>query len=327
MSRRCAPLPALLAALAVVPTAAAQTPPAKSPAPAPAAGKMSISVAGGVPTKRMRWVVRGQRVVVRGTVRPFVPGQVAVVSIVRQGRVKARRLAPIKAARRGRGRFVVRFVARRRGLLRLVATHVATPQQAFLRARSKRVRVVRWTAGQGARGTKVVLLQRTLKRLGFATPVTGSFDSGTSRAVLAYRKANRLGRTGFASASVYDKVLRRRGQFRVRHPRAGRHVEFDWSRQVLALVKGGRPYRVYHASSGTAATPTVFGRYRFYRKQPGTNAKGMLHSNYFIGGYAIHGYPSVPAYPASHGCIRVPNPNAADIDRWIRRGMTIFVYR
>ena len=39
----------------------------------------------------------------------------------------------------------------------------------------------------------------------------------------------------------------------------------------------------------------------------------MLHPNYFIGGYAIHGYP-VPNYPASHGCIRVPIPNALQID-------------
>ena len=22
--------------------------------------------------------------------------------------------------------------------------------------------------------------------------------------------------------------------------------------------------------------------------------------------YAIHGFPSVPAYPASHGCVRIP---------------------
>ena len=27
---------------------------------------------------------------------------------------------------------------------------------------------------------------------------------------------------------------------------------------------------------------------------------------YFVGGYAIHGNPSVPSFPASHGCVRVP---------------------
>ena len=110
------------------------------------------------------------------------------------------------------------------------------------------------------------------------------------------------------------------------YPKAGKHVEFDWSRQVLVLAKKGRPYRTYHASSGTSATPTVFGTYRFYRKTPGTNAKGMVHSNYFIGGYAIHGYASVPNYPASHGCIRVPIPNALSIHNWIDIGDRIFVY-
>jgi acryloyl-coenzyme A reductase len=46
-----------------------------------------------------------------------------------------------------------------------------------------------------------------------------------------------------------------------------------------------------------------------------------------VGGYAIHGYPSVPLYPASHGCIRVPIPQAAGIDRAISLGDTIYVYR
>ena len=110
-------------------------------------------------------------------------------------------------------------------------------------------------------------------------------------------------------------------------PKAGKHVEFDWSRQVLVLADNGRPYRVYHTSSGAPATPTVFGTFRFYRKTPGTNAKGMVHSTYFIRGYAIHGYASVPTYPASHGCLRVPIPNARSIYDWIDVGDRIFLYR
>jgi hypothetical protein len=157
--------------------------------------------------------------------------------------------------------------------------------------------------------------------------VTGFYDGGTSRAVLAFRKVNGLGRNGYATRRVFSLVLRNRGAFRVRFPKAGRHVEFDWSRQVLALIDRGRARRVYHASSGKASTPTVFGSFRFYRKEPGTNSHGMVQSNYFIGGYAIHGYPSVPTYPASHGCIRVPIPNAYDIDRQISLGERIFVYR
>jgi lipoprotein-anchoring transpeptidase ErfK/SrfK len=35
----------------------------------------------------------------------------------------------------------------------------------------------------------------------------------------------------------------------------------------------------------------------------------------------------VPSYAASHGCIRVPIPNAAAIFAWIKIGDPIFVYR
>jgi lipoprotein-anchoring transpeptidase ErfK/SrfK len=52
----------------------------------------------------------------------------------------------------------------------------------------------------------------------------------------------------------------------------------------------------------------------------------MVWTTYFFGGYAIHGYSSVPTYAASHGCIRVPIPNALSIYRWLNLGDTIFVY-
>ena len=219
------------------------------------------------------------------------------------------------------------FITKRRGFLRLVAKHEASAGQAAFRAGARRIQVVSWRAGAGARGTRVLLMQRTLRALGYATPVTGHYDDGTSRAVLAYRKANLMGRSGYASPTVFAKLLRRRGAYRLRYPRAGRHVEFDWSRQVLVLADRGRAWRTYHVSSGAPATPTVFGSFRFYRKSPGTNAKGMVHSSYFIRGYAIHGFASVPTYPASHGCIRVPIPNARDIFNSVRLGEKIFVYR
>ncbi len=80
-------------------------------------------------------------------------------------------------------------------------------------------------------------------------------------------------------------------------------------------------------SSGKPSTPTVLGSFRVYRKTPGTNSHGMVHSSYFIGGYAIHGYVSVPTFPASHGCVRVPIPNARSIFDWLRIGDRVDVYR
>ena len=144
--------------------------------------------------------------------------------------------------------------------------------------------------------------------------------------MIAFRKANGQERIGYASPADYSMVLKGQGAFKPKFPDAGYHVEYDWSRQVLAFVRNGRAVKTYHSSSGAPATPTVFGTFTFYRKEPGTNHLGMVQSNYFIGGYAIHGYKDVPVYPASHGCLRVPIPNAYQIDRQISLGMRIMVY-
>jgi lipoprotein-anchoring transpeptidase ErfK/SrfK len=79
-------------------------------------------------------------------------------------------------------------------------------------------------------------------------------------------------------------------------------------------------------SSGSPATPTVRGSFRVYRKDLGTNAKGMVNSSYFIRGYAIHGYAEVPPYNASHGCLRVPVPDAMSIFRWVHQGTRVDTY-
>jgi hypothetical protein len=341
MSRRAITVGAVLAAAVALPAGAhAQSPPAPQAAPAqvvpppttpapkpvpkPKGGRMKVDVRGGVGTKHGRWLFRGQKVVFVGRVKPYVAGQLATLQVVRKGKVAARRRAKIRKG----GRFVIQYKPRRRGGYRFVISHKATAQQKAFRAKGKRtIRVVVLRAGQGAKGAKVVLLQRGLKSLGYAVPVTGRYDGGTSRAVIAFRKVNGMSRTGYASPKIYSMVFRHRGAFKLRYPKAGRHVEFDWSRQVVVLADHGRAVRTYHASSGKPSTPTVFGSYRFYSKTPGTNAKGMVDSNYFIRGYAIHGYPEVPTYAASHGCIRIPIPNARQVFNSISLGERIFVYR
>ena len=330
-------LPLTLAALALPPAATqAQVPappvppappappaPVPPPPPAPAAGEASFRLAGGLPAGKVRYYAPKQQVVLRGRVEPAVAGEVVILRVVRAGKTSKRIRRPVDVS----GRFVFRFKVGSEGRLRLVVRHAASANQVAFRSRGRRIEVVRWRAGVGAGGVHVLLLQRALQRLGFATPVTGRFDGLTANAVNAFRKTNRMGGGGYASPGVYAMLLRRQGAFKLRHRRPRKHVEFDWSRQVLVLADRGRPYRVYHTSSGAPATPTVFGTYRFYLKTPGTNAKGMVHSSYFIRGYAIHGYASVPNFPASHGCLRVPIPHAASIFRWIDIGDTIYSYR
>jgi peptidoglycan hydrolase-like protein with peptidoglycan-binding domain len=194
-------------------------------------------------------------------------------------------------------------------------------------ADSKRLYVVGASAHPGSRGTGVRALQRRLKDLGYVTPINGHYGGSTARAVLAFRKVNGFSRTTSAGRTVFRRLARGGGGFKARYPKAGKHVEFDWSRQVLALLRGSRPQIVLHTSSGAPSTPTVFGKYRFYRKHPGYNAKGMYYSVYFVGGYAIHGFSPVPTYPASHGCLRIPIPTAKRVYGWVSLGDPIYTYR
>jgi len=144
--------------------------------------------------------------------------------------------------------------------------------------------------------------------------------------VLAFRKVTGMARTTSASTAVMRRLARGGGRFRIRFPRHGRHIEADLSRQVIALIEGGRVRRIYPVSSGAPSTPTVIGSFKVYLKTPGTNSLGMVHSAYFIRGYATHGYHSVPTYPASHGCLRVPIPDAKSLFNWIRIGTPVDVY-
>jgi peptidoglycan hydrolase-like protein with peptidoglycan-binding domain len=271
------------------------------------------SKAVGVPLERVR---------LSGRLLPGAPGEVTIT--VRRGAHRLRRVTRPVVMIRGAGRFGLDFKPRARGSYTF---RIQTGQPGAARAAVARLVVVRASAGLGSSGAGVRALQARLSSLGYATPVTGSFDGSTERAVLAFRKANGMSRTTTANRAVFRRLERGGGGFQLRYPNAGRHVEFDWSRQVLVLAKGSRVARIVPASSGKPSTPTVFGTFHFYSKTAGYNSHGMYYSNYFIGGYAIHGYASVPPYAASHGCIRIPIPSAISVYRWIRLGDRISVYR
>jgi peptidoglycan hydrolase-like protein with peptidoglycan-binding domain len=194
-------------------------------------------------------------------------------------------------------------------------------------ARARQVRFVNPNVGFGDTGQSVLLLQRELTALHYAVPLTGMFDEGTGQALIAYRKMNGLERVAAAGPRVFSLLSRRAGAFHVRYLGDGRHVEANLGKQVLAEIEpGGRVYRIYTISSGKPSTPTVLGRFQVYLKTPGENSEGMVDSNYFIRGYAIHGYAEVPTYAASHGCLRVPVPDAPAIYAWVRVGTPVDVY-
>jgi len=83
-----------------------------------------------------------------------------------------------------------------------------------------------------------------------------------------------------------------------------------WRPPCPASAISASPSARLTATAGIAGYYTPVGRFAISRKVPGYDPSplGVLYKPmYFYGGYAIHGNPSVPPYPASHGCIRVPN--------------------
>lgn len=118
------------------------------------------------------------------------------------------------------------------------------------------------------------------------------------------------------------------------------HVEVDLDRQVLLLIDSdGAVRKILPVSTGSnrrynekgvrglAYTPR--GRFKIYNKLSGWKKSplGLLYyPNYFSDGLAIHGNPSVPHSPQSHGCIRIPMSAARDLSRRLRVGTILLIY-
>ena len=296
------------------------TPP---PAPAPAEGKGSIGVAGGISEGGHTYVAAGQRVRLGGRVKPAVAGQKIIVELFRGSKKVDRKIATLSE----QGNFALIFRVKAKGKYIVKARHKSTAELTRFTFKRLGFEALGGGVGPGSGKLKISLVQDGLARLGFVTSRGGHWDAALGRAVLAFRKTNRMARNSSVSKQVFSLLLSGHGGFALKYPNAGHHVEADLGRQVLVLADKGKVERIYHMSSGKPSTPTVVGSFRFYRKQPGTNAKGMVFSSYFIRGYAIHGYHEVPNYNASHGCLRVPIPNAVSIYNWVRLGDQIFVYR
>ena len=119
-----------------------------------------------------------------------------------------------------------------------------------------------------------------------------------------------------------------------------KHVEVDLDRQVLLLTGDeGAVIKILPVSTGSnkrynekgvrglAYTPR--GRFRIYSKLSGWRKSplGLLYyPNYFSDGLAIHGNPSVPKRPESHGCIRIPMSAAATMSKQLPIGSILLIY-
>jgi hypothetical protein len=214
----------------------------------------------------------------------------------------------------------------RPGKYKVKAYHEATPDQEAADKESPRFHITYPDLHPGSHGDTVQLFNRLLQRQGYFVSTSKGYGDPTKRAVMAFRKVNRMARTWDATPGIFRTLADGKGTFRLKYPGQGRHVEVDISRQVMVLADNGKAQHIFHVSTGAPATPTIRGHYHFYRKDPGFNSLGMYYSVYFIRGYAIHGYHDVPAYNASHGCVRNPIPNSRYIYNWVNLGMSIYTY-
>ena len=152
--------------------------------------------------------------------------------------------------------------------------------------------------------------ERTLKRQGYDIRVVdGRTDRFSVWAIYAFEKVAGLSANGTFGETEWLRMLEnpRRPVRRKDLPKT--HVEIDIGRQLILLVKNGKVKHQLHTSTGKPSTPTVRGTFTVYEMRNYRQANRMYRPIFFYGGYAIHGYPSIPLYPASHGCARTYDGN------------------
>jgi hypothetical protein len=255
-----------------------------------------------------------ERLFVVGRVRPRVAGK---VTLTEGDRVRNLTVGPS-------GHFEAELTTTR--LLRYRATVRLRPSAGYVGwHRTFSIRVKVRPLAIGSKGLSVGWLEYSLYRLHhFALPgVDNVYDASTADAVLAFQKVHGLPLTGSVDHRFW-RILSTSGPPAARIP-SGDHIEVDKTRQLLFEVRQGEVVSVSRVSTGATGNTPV-GHWTVYAKGPGFNAKGMYDSLFFVGEFAIHGYYSVPSYPASHGCVRTPIWFASGLySRW-GIGTSVYVF-
>jgi len=177
-------------------------------------------------------------------------------------------------------------------------------------------------------------VQQRLVELAYlpAEAVNGSYDDRTAQAVMAFQAWEGLVPDGV----VGDLTAAALGVAEPPRPSQqgdGRWVEIHREVGTTLLVEDGVTVRAVHSSSGESgdepphATPP--GSFAVTAKALKDWSEPyevwMPYACYFNGGIAIHGADAVPPWPASHGCVRVPNVEAPVVYRFVSVGTPVFV--
>jgi lipoprotein-anchoring transpeptidase ErfK/SrfK len=232
-------------------------------------------------------------------------------------------------------------------LLAPALTASTTPKAAATPVRSgpatlriPRAEVVGPKLRQGDHGADVKVLQQRLEDLGYDPGAAdGTWGEATGFAVWAFQKVNHIKPASRTSARFWSAFAAPRTPEPLVPKGADDRAEVDVKHQLLYVYKNGRLVLTSHISSGseqyyssqghTGFAHTPRGNFRVYRKAAGweTSPLGTLYkADYFDGGYAIHGEPSVPLHPASHGCVRIPMTTSAIVAKLLPIGTRVYVH-
>jgi hypothetical protein len=263
---------------------------------------------------------------VRGTIAPYVAGQRVEVTFYLDGHELMTRNVAVGHGGGNFGTFTSSVVIRKDGKYAVSAHHEANSQQGADTTVRKSWKVSYPALRQGQCDKIVKGFKQALAKMGYVSGGGSCFNDRVGREVLAYRKVNGMDRNQNAGADLVKRVYAGKGGYHVKYPKSGEHAEVPLSKQVLVLIKNGKPFAIYPVSTGKPSTPTITGHYTFYRQEPGYNNEGMYYSFYWHNGYAVHGYHEVPNYAASHGCVRTFIADQPRIYEQLNFGESIFVF-
>jgi lipoprotein-anchoring transpeptidase ErfK/SrfK len=186
---------------------------------------------------------------------------------------------------------------------------------------------------------QILEAETILANLGYwILKVDGVADASTGHAIIAFQKVERRKRTGVLNEAELNAM---RSASRPTPKFTGEaHIEVDITRQVLFVVnENGVVTHILPVSTGNEekyfqggkwqTAHTVRGEFQIVRQIKGVRRAplgNLYNPNYFYEGWAIHGSNSVPARPASHGCVRIPRFADRAFSEMIRVGMKVYVF-
>jgi N-acetylmuramoyl-L-alanine amidase len=257
-----------------------------------------------------------------GRLRPVHPGEQVVVELFRGStRVARRDVALVDGAT-----YRTTFALRRPGRY-WARTRFSDDDHLPKTARTERRRTPMPYLEPGSRHPTVRYLETRLRELHYKLPgLDKRFDTRTGDAVLAFNKVQGRTRVRYVNESTWRALVSPRRP-RARSRTTGFHIEVDKTRQVLYTVKDGRITNILHVSTGLVEGWTRDGVFRVHGKVYGYSVGHLYYPSYFDGLRAVHGWPDVPTYPASHGCVRVPMWSAVWISGRMPIGTEVRIYR